>query len=182
MPTKRAPDVWESARFRSIFLASSFSYISSHVHTRPHAGNASRWVLALKTKEVYIGEQSLSSGLLMEKASIIFSVLIHSDEFMYLFWGALGIINMSLGTYLLKSKGLGEKELAEISPKFKNINSDYMVFRTHLKNGRLRSNLSMGADRWISKTNNGQWSNLYFRKWNAERMARDVREWTTVRS
>jgi hypothetical protein len=64
----------------------------------------------------------------MEKASIIFSVLIHSDEFMYLFWGALGIINMSLGTYLLKSKGLGEKELTEISPKFKNINSDYIVF------------------------------------------------------
>ena len=64
----------------------------------------------------------------MEKASIIFSVLIHSDEFMYLFWGALGIINMSLGTYLLKSKGLGEKELAEISPNFKNIISDYVVF------------------------------------------------------
>ena len=57
-----------------------------------------------------------------------------------------------------------------------------LITRTHLKNGRLRSNLSLGADRWISKTNNGQWSNLYFRKWNAERMARDVREWTTVRS
>jgi hypothetical protein len=41
-PTKRAPDVWESARFRSIFLASSFSYISSIVHARPHAGNANR--------------------------------------------------------------------------------------------------------------------------------------------
>ena len=54
--------------------------------------------------------------------------------------------------------------------------------RTYLKNGRLRSNLSLGADRWISKTNNGQLSNLYFRKWNAERMARDVREWRTVRS
>jgi len=41
--TKRAPDVWESARFRSIFLALVFFYISSIVHARPHAGNASRW-------------------------------------------------------------------------------------------------------------------------------------------
>ena len=64
----------------------------------------------------------------MEKASIIFSVLIHSDEFMYLFWGALGILNMGLGSFLLKSKALGEKELAEISPNFKNIISDYVVF------------------------------------------------------
>jgi hypothetical protein len=44
LPTKRAPDVWESARFTSIFLASGFSYISSIVHARPHAGNANRWV------------------------------------------------------------------------------------------------------------------------------------------
>ena len=35
-------DVWDSARFRSIFPASSFSYISNIVHARPHAGNASR--------------------------------------------------------------------------------------------------------------------------------------------
>jgi hypothetical protein len=42
-PTKRAPDVWDSARFTSIFLASGFFYISSIVHARPHAGNASRW-------------------------------------------------------------------------------------------------------------------------------------------
>ena len=41
-PTQRAPDVWESARFRSIFLASSFSYISNIFHARPHAGNANR--------------------------------------------------------------------------------------------------------------------------------------------
>ena len=33
--TKRAPDVWESARFTSIFLASGFFYISSIVHARP---------------------------------------------------------------------------------------------------------------------------------------------------
>jgi hypothetical protein len=64
----------------------------------------------------------------MEKASIIFSVLIHSDEFMYLFWGILGFFNMILGSFLLMSKSLGEKELVEISPDFKNINSDYIVF------------------------------------------------------
>ena len=42
-PTQRAPDVWESARFTSIFLALGFSYISSRIHARPHAGNANRW-------------------------------------------------------------------------------------------------------------------------------------------
>ncbi len=41
--TKRAPDVWDSAAFTSIFLASGFSYISNIVHARPHAGNANRW-------------------------------------------------------------------------------------------------------------------------------------------
>ena len=40
--TKRAPDKWESARFRSSFLASSFFYISNIVHARPLAGNANR--------------------------------------------------------------------------------------------------------------------------------------------
>ena len=40
--TKRAADVWESARFRSIFLTSSFFYISNIVHARPHAANANR--------------------------------------------------------------------------------------------------------------------------------------------
>ena len=40
--TKRAADVWESARFRSIFLASGFFYISNIVHARPHAANANR--------------------------------------------------------------------------------------------------------------------------------------------
>jgi hypothetical protein len=42
-PTKHAPDVWESARFTSIFLALSFFYISSLFLPRPHAGNANRW-------------------------------------------------------------------------------------------------------------------------------------------
>ena len=42
LPTKHAPDVWESARFTSSFLASGFFYISSIIHARPHAGNANR--------------------------------------------------------------------------------------------------------------------------------------------
>jgi len=36
-PTKRAPDVWDSAAFSSIFLASSFSYsqtLSTPAHTQ----------------------------------------------------------------------------------------------------------------------------------------------------
>jgi len=49
-PTPRAPDVWESARFRSIFLASGFFYISNIVHAHPHAGNANRWHAPCRTK------------------------------------------------------------------------------------------------------------------------------------
>jgi hypothetical protein len=49
-PTKRAPDVWESARFTSIFLASGFSYISNLIHALPHAGNANRWKAEQKPK------------------------------------------------------------------------------------------------------------------------------------
>jgi hypothetical protein len=37
--TKYLPDKWESARFRSIFLALSFFYISNIIHARPIAGN-----------------------------------------------------------------------------------------------------------------------------------------------
>jgi hypothetical protein len=37
-PTKRAPDVWDSAAFSSIFLASSFFLLPSRIHARPHAG------------------------------------------------------------------------------------------------------------------------------------------------
>ncbi len=40
--TKRAADVWESARFTGIFLALGFSYISSRVHAHPHAADANR--------------------------------------------------------------------------------------------------------------------------------------------
>jgi hypothetical protein len=38
----RAADVWESARFTSIFLALGFFYISGRIHARPHAANANR--------------------------------------------------------------------------------------------------------------------------------------------
>jgi hypothetical protein len=48
--TKRAPDVWDSARFTSIFLALSFFYISNIVHAHPHAGNAIRSAAELKFK------------------------------------------------------------------------------------------------------------------------------------
>jgi hypothetical protein len=40
--TKRAPDVWDSAAFSSIFLASVFFLLSGIFPTRPHAGNANR--------------------------------------------------------------------------------------------------------------------------------------------
>jgi len=40
--TKRAPDKWESARFTSIFLASSLSLLSNIIRARPLAGNANR--------------------------------------------------------------------------------------------------------------------------------------------
>jgi hypothetical protein len=40
--TNRAADVWDSAAFSSIFLASVFFHISDIVHARPHAANANR--------------------------------------------------------------------------------------------------------------------------------------------
>ena len=40
--TKRASDVWDSARFMSIFLASGFFLLSGIIPARPHAGNANR--------------------------------------------------------------------------------------------------------------------------------------------
>jgi len=44
-PTKRAADKWDSARFSSLFLASSFVRLSSRVASRPLAANANRWAL-----------------------------------------------------------------------------------------------------------------------------------------
>jgi hypothetical protein len=49
--TKRAPDVWDSARFTGIFLALGFFYISERIHARPHAGNANRWVAQEQMQE-----------------------------------------------------------------------------------------------------------------------------------
>ena len=43
LPTKRAADLRESARFMDIFLAGSFFHISSLVHARPQSANANRW-------------------------------------------------------------------------------------------------------------------------------------------
>jgi hypothetical protein len=50
-PPKRAADVWDSARFTGIFLASSFFYISNIIHARPPtrtAGKAYRWLASPK--------------------------------------------------------------------------------------------------------------------------------------
>ena len=46
--TKRAADVWESARFTSIFLALSFFCFDGLVYTRPHVANANRWAASLQ--------------------------------------------------------------------------------------------------------------------------------------
>jgi len=67
----------------------------------------------------------------MEKVSIIFSVLIHSDEFMYLFWGALGFLNLRAGSFFLKEKGVTEKQLKEISPAHEHVMYDYTVYSVY---------------------------------------------------
>jgi len=67
----------------------------------------------------------------MEKISIIFSVLIHSDEFMYLFWGILGFFNLSSGSFFLKAKGVTEKQLKEISPVHEHVMYDYTVYSVY---------------------------------------------------
>jgi hypothetical protein len=41
-PTKRAPDVWDSAAFSSILLASGLSCSQTKVHACPYEGNANR--------------------------------------------------------------------------------------------------------------------------------------------
>jgi len=50
--TKRAPDLWESAAFSGIFLASSFFYISSLFLTRPKSANANRWATPSSAKVI----------------------------------------------------------------------------------------------------------------------------------
>jgi hypothetical protein len=74
-PTKRAPDVWESAAFPSIFLASGFSYISSIVHAHPHAGNANRWQAEPKSKckTVFDAQVLFCNWLRLLKVTVGFS-------------------------------------------------------------------------------------------------------------
>ena len=67
----------------------------------------------------------------MEKVSIIFSVLIHSDEFMYLFWGILGFLNLRSGSFLLKAKEVTEKQLKEISPAHEHVMYDYTFYSAY---------------------------------------------------
>jgi len=64
----------------------------------------------------------------MEKTWIIFSVLIHSDEFMYLFWGVLGVLNLRAGSFFLKGKEATENNLREISPEHEHIMYDYTTY------------------------------------------------------
>ena len=68
----------------------------------------------------------------MEKTWIILSVLLHSDEVMYFFWGVLGLLNMSSGSYLIKAKRVTEKELEKISPDHKHIKYDFTVYGVYI--------------------------------------------------
>ncbi len=65
----------------------------------------------------------------MEKALITFSILTHDHDFMAWFWMfatlPVGIWHIF---YFPSKSQLNEKALAEISPEFKSINSDYIVF------------------------------------------------------
>jgi hypothetical protein len=47
-PTKRAADVWDSARFSSIFLAWSFFLLPSRISSHPHAANANRYIASTR--------------------------------------------------------------------------------------------------------------------------------------
>ncbi len=64
----------------------------------------------------------------MEKVTIIFSTLIHSDDFMYLFWGGLGMLNIFWDSIRLRSEVLSEEKLVEIDRKFRGIKSNYTIF------------------------------------------------------
>ena len=65
----------------------------------------------------------------MEKALIIFSILIHNYDFMFLFCMFITFpVGMWHIFYFPSKSRFNEKALAEISPEFKNINSDYIVF------------------------------------------------------
>src|SRR6266545_7834749 len=51
-PTQRAPDWWESARFQAVCLAQDWFRQSGVVSSRPPAGNAHRWAVALLRRGV----------------------------------------------------------------------------------------------------------------------------------
>ena len=65
----------------------------------------------------------------MEKTLIIFSILTHNHDFMMFFWL---FVTMPVGiwhTFYFPSKShVSEKALVEISPEFKSINAEYIVF------------------------------------------------------
>jgi len=65
----------------------------------------------------------------MDKAAIIFSILTHDYEIMLWFWV---IVTFPVGFwhlfYFPSKTHISEKELTEISPEFKSINSEYIVF------------------------------------------------------
>jgi hypothetical protein len=65
----------------------------------------------------------------MDKAAIIFSILTHDYELMLWFWG---LITLPVGFwhtfYFPAKKQFTAKQLEEISPTFKDIDSDYLVY------------------------------------------------------
>ena len=65
----------------------------------------------------------------MEKAAIVFSALTHDFEIMLWFWG---LITLPVGIwhifYFPRDKQFTAKQLAEISPRFKDLDSNYMVY------------------------------------------------------
>ncbi len=64
----------------------------------------------------------------MGRVSIVVSILLKDDGFMFIFWGILCGFNLFWDTYCFRSKHLSENELVEISPDFKGINSHYLMF------------------------------------------------------
>jgi hypothetical protein len=64
----------------------------------------------------------------MERLSIIISILLRDDGFMYIFWAVLCGFNLFWDSYCFRSKHLTENELVAISPNFKGINSAYLLF------------------------------------------------------
>lgn len=65
----------------------------------------------------------------MDKAAIIFSILTHDFEIMLWFWGFITLpVGMWHIFYFPGDKQFTAKQLAEISPRFKELDSDYMVY------------------------------------------------------